>query len=100
VAPALQAEAGGRVLGSFDGSQFFADVATAERSTAETGLWTLEAEARFDVIQRCKSGDEAVTYVRDYGGYTVPDDVAARVLAADPPVDVREFAVVRRFRAL
>jgi hypothetical protein len=100
VAPALQAEAGGRVLGSFDGSQFFADVATAEGDISGTGLWELEAEARFDLIQRCDSGEEAVEYALGYGGYTVPDEVGRRVLAAEPPVDVREFAVVRRFRAL
>jgi hypothetical protein len=99
LAPALRAEAGGRVLGSFDGSQFLSDVAAAEAYIEDTGLWKLETEARFDVIQRCESGEEAVVYARDYGGYTVPDELARRVRAAPPPVDVREFAAVRRFRA-
>ncbi len=96
--PALRAESGGRVLGSFDGSQFFAEVAIAEGYIDGTGLWEREAEARFDVIQRCESGKEAVEYTLGYGGYTVPDEVGRRVLAAESPIDVREFAVVRRFR--
>ena len=97
--PALRAEAGDRVLGSFDGSQFFADVATAAGHIDGTGLWEREAEARFDVIQRCESGEEALEYVLGYGGYTVPDELERSVLAAASRIDVREFAVVRRFRA-
>jgi hypothetical protein len=50
-------------------------------------------------IQRCESGEEALEYTLGYGGYTVPDEVGRRVLAAASRIDVREFAVVRRFRA-
>ncbi len=101
--PFATAEARGSSLGAFEEHEFMAMVAEAEAGLDEVvgrGLFVLERELDFDVLERFDGAEELLETVAGWDGFDVPVSVARRVLAAEPPVDVRERVLLRRFRAL
>ena len=99
VPPSTRAEvAGGVVLGEFDDAQFMGTVAAAEAAIERSGLFTRESETHFDYRERYDDAAELLTDIEEgWEGCRIPDDVRARIVAADAPVDVCERVVLRRF---
>jgi hypothetical protein len=102
VPPATRAEVGGVSLGDFDDTEFMDTVAQTEAALDETvaeGLFAFEAELEFDWLERFDSGEELIEDVLSWGDVRIPEDLAARIRAAEPPIDLWERVVLRRFRA-
>ena len=98
IPPATRVERLGVSLGDFDDAEFFATVAATEAGLEATGLFELEAELEFDWLERYESGAELLADAAEWEGCSVPADLAERVSAAKPPLDIWERVVLRRFR--
>jgi hypothetical protein len=99
IPPSTRVERDGISLGEFDDAEFMELVAVTEAGLEETGLYTLEAELEFDWLERYESGEELLEDVKEWEGCRVPRDVAERIRAAEPPLDIWERVVLRRFHA-
>jgi hypothetical protein len=103
IPPSTRAEVDGRSLGEFDDSEFMETVARTEAGLDQTvaeGLFVFETELEFDWLERFDSGDELIEDVESWGDVRIPEQVAARIRSTEPPVDLWERVVLRRFRAL
>ena len=56
-------------------------------------------ELEFDWLERFDSGEELIEDVESWGDVRIPEDLAARIRSAEPPVDLWERVVLRRFCA-
>jgi len=102
IPPSTRAEVGGRSLGQFDDSEFMDTVAQTEAALEQTvteGLFVLETELEFDWLERFDSGEELIEDIESWGDVRIPEDLAARIRSAEPPVDLWERVVLRRFCA-
>jgi hypothetical protein len=99
VPPAEQAEAAGHVLGRLDEREFFEIVRAGEQALASCGVFELEAEVERDVCERFDTVEEFFEIVGEREGTRIPAQLASRIRAASPPIDLRERVVFRRFRA-
>jgi len=102
IPPSTRAEVGGRSLGEFDDSEFMDTVAQTEAALEQTvteGLFVLETELEFDWLERFDSGEELIEDIESWGDVRIPEDLAARIRSAEPPVDLWERVVLRRFCA-
>jgi SAM-dependent methyltransferase len=97
--PSARAEVGGVSLGDFDDEEFFGIVDATEKPIAESDLFELEQEVEFDHLERWDNGEQLLEDVKTWDGCHVPGDVAGRIRRAEPPVDIWERVVLRRFRA-
>jgi hypothetical protein len=100
VPPSARVERAGESLGEFDDAEFFKTVAAAEAGLAETGLFGLESELEFEWLERYDSAEDLLADAEEWQGCRVPPSVAARVRQAEPPVDIWEQVVLRRFGTL
>jgi hypothetical protein len=103
IPPATRAEVDGRSLGEFDDSEFMETVARTEAGLDQTvadGLFVFETEVEFDWLERFDSGEELIEDVESWGDVRIPEELAARIRSAEPPVDLWERVVLRRFRAV
>jgi hypothetical protein len=102
IPPSTRVEVDGRSLGELDDAEFMEAVAQTEAGLEETvaeGLFVFETEREFDWLERFDSGQELIEDVESWGDVRIPERVAARILSAEPPVDLWERVVLRRFRA-
>ena len=100
IPPATRAEVRGESLGEFDDAEFQELVRTAEARIIETRLFEHDAEIEFDWLERYDDPEQLLVDIKeDWDGCHVPADLEARILAAEPPVDIWERVVLRRFRA-
>jgi hypothetical protein len=100
VRPSARAEVGGVSLGDFDDEEFFGIVDATERPLSESDLFALEQEVAFDYLERWDSGEQLLEDVKTWDGCHVPRNLAERIRQAEPPVDIWERVVLRRFRAI
>ncbi len=99
--PFATVEAAGVSLGAVDEREFMRTVDKTERGLAEVvrrGLFAPEEEITFDVVERFDSAAELIETVDGWDGVRVPRALARRVRSGNPPFDVRERVVLRRFR--
>ena len=90
-------------LGRFDAREFARTVRQVEAALADVerdGLFALEREVRFDVLEHFDSSVQLLEEVANWRGTTVPKGLRARIERARPPFHVRQPLVLRRFRAL
>jgi hypothetical protein len=100
IPPATRAEVRGESLGEFDDSEFQDLVRSAEARILETGLFEHDVETEFDWLERYDDPTQLLADVKeDWEGCHIPADVEARIRKAQPPVDIWERVVLRRFRA-
>ena len=99
VPPSEQAEAAGRPLGRLDESEFFEVVRATEQELVNADLFELVAEVERDVVERFDTVEEFFEIVRDREGVRIPTELARKVRASAPPIDLRERVVFRRYRA-
>lgn len=98
IPPATRAEVRGETLGEFDDAEFQALVRTAEAHILDSGLFEPDTETEFDWLERYDDPTELLADVKDnWDGCNIPFDLEARIRAAEPPVDIWERVVLRRF---
>jgi hypothetical protein len=99
IPPATRAEVRGESLGEFDDAEFQELVRVAEARIVETGLFEHETETEFDWLERYDDPTQLLADVKEgWEGCRIPADVEARIREAEPPVDIWERVVLRRFR--
>ena len=97
IPPSTRAEVRGESLGDFDDAEFMELVASAEAKFGD--IFMPEAEAQFDYLERYDDPTELIELVKtDWDGCDIPPDVEARIRRAEPPVDLWERVVLRRYR--
>jgi hypothetical protein len=102
IPPSTRAEVDGRSLGEFDDAEFMETVAQTEAGLEQTvteGLFVFETEVEFDWRERFDSGEDLIEDVESWGDVRIPKRLAARIRSAQPPIDLWERVVLRRFRA-
>ena len=100
VPPSTRAEVDGESLGEFDDSEFQRIVSDAEGVLERSGLFTWESELAFEYLERYDDPAELLEDIKEgWEGCFVPEELKARILEADRPVDIWENVVLRRFRA-
>ena len=98
IPPATRAEVRGESLGEFDDAEFQALVKTAEAHILDSGLFEHDAETEFDWLERYDDPTQLLADVKDnWDGCNIPFDLEARIRDAEPPVDIWERVVLRRF---
>ena len=98
IPPSARAEVDGRSLGEFDDAEFWEIVAATEAPLEATDLFVWEAETEFDWLERYDSGAALLEDVKSWEGCRVPRALARSIRKAEPPVDLWERVVLRRFR--
>jgi hypothetical protein len=99
IPPSARAEVDGRSLGEFDDAEFWEIVAATEAPLEATDRFVCEAEIEFDWLERYDSGAALLEDVNSWEGCRVPRALARSIRKAEPPVDLWERVVLRRFRA-
>ncbi len=100
IPPSARAEIGGKSLGEFDDAEFMKIVSATEAPLADGSLFELETEVEFDWLQRYGSAEELIEDASSWEGCSMPAALQARVREAEPPLDIWEHVVLRRFRAV
>lgn len=94
-------EADGRPLGVIEDPDWLAvDLPNSEacvREAIREGLYELEAEVEFELLQHFDSADELLEAKQE--PLDVPSDLVRRLRSATPPFVTREDFVLRRLRA-
>jgi hypothetical protein len=94
-----QVEAGGRRIGVIEDPAFLIDLPNAEARLAEAigaGLFNLEAELEFDVLQHFDQAEELLVAKEEQ--LATQTGLVRRIRAAHPPLVLREQVVFRRLR--
>ena len=102
-APWVPVECSAGRVGNIDAREFARGARQAQASLARTvseGLFALERELRFDVLEHFGSAEQLLEIAGDWGRTRIPQRVRSGVERATPPFQVREPVVLRRLRAL
>jgi hypothetical protein len=97
IPPHTRVEVRGESLGDLEDEDFLETVAATEAPLWESDLFSLEEELEFDWLERFDSAEELLEEVDGWEELQMPADVAARVRNAEPPIDIWERVVLRRF---
>ena len=94
--------ADGVLLGQLDMSEWGRTIAAVDRSFEQVigELYVVETEQHFVVTDSHDSGAEFVDDVSNWRGTRIPDDLARRAAAADPPLTIDQDIRLRLMRAL
>lgn len=95
-----QVEAGRRPIGVLEDPDFRVHLPNAEarlEDAVRSGLYALEEEIDFDVLQHFDEVDELLEARKKR--LIAQPELARRIGAATPPLVIREHVVLRRFRA-
>jgi hypothetical protein len=103
IPPSMHAFSEGRDLGVVDEREFFRKVRATERELdrgVSEGLFGEEAETELDVIERFDTVGELFETVAEWDDIHLSKRLRERVRRAEPPIDLRERLVLRRYRAI
>jgi hypothetical protein len=101
--PWVPVECSAGEVGKIDAREFARGARETEASLGRTvreGLFALERELRFDVLEHFDSAERLLEIVGEWGRTRIPQRVRSGVERARPPFRVRQALVVRRLRAL
>jgi hypothetical protein len=102
IPPSPSLYVGGYRLGTVDQSQVWERFARAEpgvEAAVREGLFRLERELEFDVIERFDSKETLIATINGRDDWHMTGRLAARLEAADPPIDGRDRMRLRLYRA-
>lgn len=102
IAPSPTLHARGGQLGRLDQEQVWARFGETERgveAAVREGLFELETQLEFDVIERFDSKAELVATILARDDWQMSNELAARLESTEPPIDGRDHMRLRRFRA-
>jgi hypothetical protein len=97
----IPVESGGAALGTLDMREWGRTVERVAELVDETiadGLFAVETERDYDVLEMFDNSRELVETVREWTGTKISRSLAARVKHATPPVLVRERVRLRVLR--
>jgi hypothetical protein len=103
IPPSMHAFADGRDLGVVDEREFFRLVRATERElerAVDEGLFVHETQTELDVIERFDSVDELFETVDEWEDIRFSKRLRQRIGRSEPPIDLHERLVLRRYRAL
>jgi hypothetical protein len=95
-----QVESGGVAIGAIPDPGFAVDLPNAEtrlRNAIADGLYVLETETDFDVLQHFDEADELIE--AKWRHLEAAPQLVARIRSASTPLRIREHVVLRRLRA-
>ena len=92
--------ADGARLANLDCREFARGARAAQAELLSCGLFRLEEERFFDVLEHFENGPRLLEVVSTWGRTRVPKKLVSAVERAEPPFRVRERVVLRRLRAL
>jgi hypothetical protein len=102
VPPSPALHAGGEKLGSVDQSQVWERFAGADPGVevaVREGLFALEAEFEFDVIERFESKETLIATINGRDDWHMSGRLAARLESAVPPIDGHDRLRLRKYGA-
>ena len=100
IPPSPSIHAGGEHLGMLDQSQVWERFGTTEpgvQAAVREGLFELEAELEFDVIERFDSKATLIATISGRDDWNMSEQLAERLEHADPPIDAHDRLRLRRF---
>ncbi|MGH3007307.1 MAG: hypothetical protein ACRDOS_15640 [Gaiellaceae bacterium] len=103
IPPSPSLHAAGELLGRLDQRQVWERFATTEPgidAALAEGLYALEAELEFDVIERFDSKASLIATINGRDDWHMSGQLAARLEVADPPIDGRDHLRLRTFRSM
>ena len=89
-------------LGRLDAREFARDVLETEAAVLRAlreGLYVLERELRFDVLEHFESAARLLEEAGGWQGTRIPRSLQVRIEQHEPPFWVRQRLVLRRLRA-
>ena len=101
-APSPTIHTRGKLLGQLDQEQVWARFGETEKgleAAVREGLFELETQLEFHVIERFDSKAELVATILARDDWQMSDELAARLESAEPPIDGHDHMRLRRFRA-
>jgi hypothetical protein len=101
IPPSMHAFSKGRDLGVLDEREFFRAVRATERELRKTvaeGLFSWKAETELGVIERFDTVEELFETVEAWGDVHLSKRLRARIARSEPPIDLHERLVLRRYR--
>jgi hypothetical protein len=103
VSPRPPVDAGGERLGTLDMSEWLETIEAVDELIAQTvqdGLFSVEDERSFVVVDTFDSGAELLEEVPQWRGTRLPNELRARAGAAAPPLSVHQEVRLRLLRTL
>jgi len=102
IPPSPSLHAGGELLGRVDQrpvwERFGKTEAGVDAAIGE-GLYALESELEFDVIERFDSKATLIATINERDDWQMTEQLAARLEKADPPIDGHDSLRLRKYRA-
>lgn len=102
IPPSPSLHAGGELLGRVDQrpvwERFGKTEAGVDAAIGE-GLYALESELEFDVIERFDSKATLIATINERDDWRMTEQLAARLEKADPPIDGHDSLRLRKYRA-
>jgi hypothetical protein len=102
IPPSPSLHAGGEQLGRVDQSRVWERFARTEagvEAALREGLYRLEAELEFDVVERFESKETLIATINGRDDWHMSGRLAARLQGADPPIDGHDRLRLRKYRA-
>ena len=93
---------GGEKLGSVDQSQVWARFERTEpgvQAAVREGLFALESELKFDVIERFETKETLIATINRRDDWHMSGRLAAQLEGADTPIDGHDRLRLRKFHA-
>ena len=102
IPPSPTLHAGGSALGTVDQSKVWERFARTEAGVVvagREGLFRFETELEFDVIERFETKETLISTINARDDWHMTEQLAARLEAADPPIDGHDRVRLRKYRA-
>jgi hypothetical protein len=100
IPPSPSLHAGSEHLGTVDQSGVWERFVRTEAGVVDAldeGLYRFETELEFDVIERFDSKETLISTINARDDWRMTEQLAARLEAADPPIDGRDRLRLRKF---
>jgi hypothetical protein len=102
IPPSPSLHAGGEQLGRVDQNQVWERFGKTEAGVAAAvreGLYGLETELEFDVVERFDSKEGLIGTINDRDDWHMTGQLAGRLESAEPPIEARDRLRLRTFGA-
>lgn len=102
IPPSPTLHAGGGLLGQLDQEQVwarFGEIEPGVETAVREGLYELETQLEFEVVERFDSKTELVATILERDDWRMSEKLAARLDGAEPPIDGHDHMRLRKFRA-
>jgi hypothetical protein len=100
IPPSPSLHAGGELLGQLDQTEVWERFARTEvgvTAAVGEGLYELENELEFDVVERFDSKATLIATINERDDWNMTRQLTARLEGADPPIEGRDHLRLRRF---